>query len=253
VEAIAVRSDSTGLARARWTLGAKTGTQHLRAHVGTSESRVRPAVVTVSALAGAPAEIIVASGDRQLATAGSALPKSIVIRVVDAAGNGAAAMNVVLSPSGGQLSDSSVVTDSLGFARSRWTLGRVAGEYTLGAHVEGLAKSKKITARATASSVANISFDEAPARKGVPPRERRLIAIVTDVYGNPIADSPVSFAVKSGAVRPVRAVTDAKGRVAVTWTLSAAPSEQTLTGRVRGKDVSGAYVATVTPVAKRSR
>jgi hypothetical protein len=253
VEAIAARSDSAGLVRARWTLGSKTGTQHLRAHVGAGENRIRPAIVTASALAGAPANIIVASGDQQLATAGSALPKSIVIRVVDAAGNGAAAMTVVLSPSGGQLSDTSLVTDSLGFARSRWTLGRVAGAYTLGAHVEGLTKSKKITARATSASVANLSFDEAPPRKGVSSRERRLTAIVTDVYGNPIADSPVSFAVKSGAVKPVRAVTDAKGRVPVTWTLSAAPSEQTLTGRVRGKDVSGAYVAAVTPVVKSKR
>jgi hypothetical protein len=253
VEAIAARSDSAGLVRARWTRGSKTGTQHLRAHVGAGENRIRPAIVTASALAGAPANIIVASGDQQLATAGSALPKSIVIRVVDAAGNGAAAMTVVLSPSGGQLSDTSLVTDSLGFARSRWTLGRVAGAYTLGAHVEGLTKSKKITARATSASVANLSFDEAPPRKGVSSRERRLTAIVTDVYGNPIADSPVSFAVKSGAVKPVRAVTDAKGRVPVTWTLSAAPSEQTLTGRVRGKDVSGAYVAAVTPVVKSKR
>ena len=86
--------------------------------------------------------------------------------------------------------------------------------------------------------------------KGAPAGTRRLIAIVTDIYGNPIADSPVSLSVKSGVVKPVRAVTDAKGRVGVTWTLSSAAGEQTLTGRVRGADVSGQYITTLKTASK---
>jgi hypothetical protein len=251
VEAIGMRSDSAGVARARWTLGPRTGTQHVRAYIGAAESRVPPTTVTATALAGAPATIIVVSGDRQQAAAGVVLPKSIVLRVVDAEGNGAAGVSVVLSPSGGQLTDTSLVTDSLGGIRLRWTLGRVAGEYTVGAHVGGLTKSVKVTARASAAGAANISFDDVPSTRQAASRERKLTAIVTDVYGNPIADSPVAFSVKSGAVRPVRAMTDAKGRVAVTWTLSAAPSEQTLTGRVRGTDVTGAYIAAVKSVVAK--
>jgi adhesin/invasin len=244
VEATAIRSDSAGVAQARWTLGAKTGRQRLRAYVGAAESHIPPIALTAVALAGAPASVVIEGGDRQQAAAGARLQKSIALRVVDAAGNGAADVPVVLSPSGGQLSDTAIVTDSLGAVRVRWTMGKVAGEYTLGAHVAGITKPVKVTARATAASAANLSFDDAPAGRGLPARDRRFIAIVTDVYGNPIADAPVSFAVKSGAVRPARAVTDAKGRVTVTWTLSATPSEQTLTGRVRGSDVRGAYVAT---------
>ena len=246
VEAIAGRTDSTGVARARWTLGAKTGSQRLRAYVGSGESRIPPATMTAMALAGPAANMVILSGDRQRAAVGKALAQPIVLRVVDAAGNGAADVPVVLSPSGGQLADTALVSDSLGFVRTRWTMGRVAGDYTLAAHIDGVKKLVKVTAKATAAKAANLSFDDAPAGKGTPARTRKLIAIVTDIYGNPVAESPVTFTAKSGAVRPGRAVTDAKGRVALSWTMSTAPGEQTLKGSVRGTDVTGAYVAPAT-------
>jgi hypothetical protein len=243
VDAIGLRTDSTGIARARWTLGAKTGAQRLRVYVGSSETRLPPTTLTAVALAGAAANMIVVSGDRQHAAAGAQLPQAVVLRVVDAAGNGAAEVPVVLSPSGGQLADTALVTDSLGFVKTRWTMGRVASDYTLAAHSDGVKKLVKLSARATAASAANLSFDDAhPARGSVSMKARKLIAIVTDVYGNPVADAPVSFTANSGAVSPARAVTDAKGRVALTWTMSTAPGEQTLKGRVRGTDVIGAYV-----------
>jgi hypothetical protein len=52
----------------------------------------------------------------------------------------------------------------------------------------------------------------------------------------------VNFSVKSGAVTPARAVTDAKGRVTLRWLLGAKQGEQTLNGSVRNSDVRGAYV-----------
>jgi adhesin/invasin len=242
LEVVAARSDSAGIARARWTLGARTGAQQVRAFIGAAESRIPPAIIKAVALAGVPANIVVVSGDRQRAPAGVQLAKPIVLRVVDAAGNGAADVQMVLSPSGGQLTDTSLVTDSLGYARLRWTMGRVATEYSLAAHVGGITKPTKLTAKATAAAPANLSFDDVASSKG---SARKLVAIVTDIYGNPIADSPVGFTVKAGAVTPARAVTDAKGRVMLTWTMSTTATEQTLTGNVRGSDVKGAYVATV--------
>ena len=241
-EAITTRTDSTGIARARWTLGAKTGTQRLRAYVGSAESRLAPATLTATALAGTPANMVIVSGDKQRAAAGVELAQPIVLRVVDAAGNGAAEVSVVLSPSGGQLGDTTLVTDSLGLVKTRWTMGRVAGEYTVAAHTQGIKKLIKLSARATAARAANLSFDDAPPAKGATSKTRKLAAIVTDVYGNPVADSPVAFTVKAGTVSPSRAVTDAKGRVMLSWTLSSTPGEQTLKGSVRGTDVTGAYV-----------
>jgi hypothetical protein len=80
-----------------------------------------------------------------------------------------------------------------------------------------------------------------------------LLAVVTDVYGNPVPDVRVNFSVKSGTVTPARAVSDAKGRASLVWKLGSKSGEQTLTGVVRGTDVTGEYVTQVgvrEPIAK---
>jgi hypothetical protein len=243
VQAGDARTDSTGVARARWTLAVKTGRQHLRVFVGAADSRIAPTMIAATALAGAPANIVVMSGDRQRGTVGNALSKSIVFRVLDAAGNAAADVPVALSLSAGAVDDSALVTDSLGLVKTRWTMGRTAGEHALAARVTGLKKPFKVSAYAAAGQPANLAFDDAPPVKNARPHSRHLIALVTDIYGNPVADTPVSFSVKSGVVTPTRAVTDARGRVALSWMMGTSTSELTLKGAVRGTDVTGAYVA----------
>jgi hypothetical protein len=244
VDAMNARTDSVGIAHARWTLSSKTGTQHLHALVGGLGSHVPPTVLGAVALSGPAAKMLVVSGDRQHASAGKKLGEPIVLRVVDANGNGAADVPVVLSLSGGDVQDTSLVTDSLGFAKTHWIMGNAAGDYTLAAHVDGLKKLLKVSAHATAAAPANLSFDDAPAGKAVR-GTRRLVALVTDIYGNPVAEAPVTFNVKSGAVSPTRAVTDAHGHVMVRWMVGAGSSNQTLKGTVRGTDVTGAYVSQI--------
>jgi hypothetical protein len=75
----------------------------------------------------------------------------------------------------------------------------------------------------------------------------RLSALATDLYGNPVPDARVNFSVKSGTVTPGRAVSDPKGRAALTWKLGSKTGEQTLKGVVRGTDVAGEYVTQVGP------
>ena len=248
-EAVSARTDSMGIARAHWTLGNRTGMQRLRAYVGASSGgqMIPPATVSVTALAGSAAKVDVVSGDRQRAAAGSALSKPIVIRVSDANGNGAADVAVVLSPSGGAIADSSLRTDSLGFVRTRWTMGHSAGDYALAVHVDGIKQLLKIVAHATPAAAANLTFEDAPADKSARSKTKRLYAVVTDLYGNPVPDAAVTLSVKSGIVTPARAVTDSKGRVAVRWTPGAGKGELTLRGLIRGTDVAGAYV-TESPV-----
>jgi hypothetical protein len=90
-----------------------------------------------------------------------------------------------------------------------------------------------------------LSFDDAPAAKDARPNARRIIATVTDIYGNPVADAAVSFLAKDGAVSPTRAVTDDRGRVSLSWMTGGSAGEQTLRGIVRGTDVAGAFVAQI--------
>jgi adhesin/invasin len=248
IEALAPRTDSVGVARAIWTLSPKTGTQRVRAHVGAGPGlRIAPVTIEATALAGAPSRVVVVSGDNQRARVSTALAKPIAIRVVDADGNGVADVQVVLAPSAGTVPDTILKTDSLGNAKVRWTMSRSATVHSLALHVTELEKLPKVTARATPAAAANLSFDDAPqtGEKATRSRTKRLFALVTDIYGNPVPDAPVTFSVRSGTVTPGRAITDATGRVAVRWTLSAAAGEQTLRGAVRGTDVRGAYVIQV--------
>ena len=240
------RSDSVGVARALWTLGPKTGTQRLRAQVGSGhgKSAVPPVTLHATSLAGAPVGLVVVSGDDQRGAAGAKLAKTIVLKVVDAAGNGVADAELELSPSAGSVPDTVVHTDSDGIARFWWTLGQSAGEHALGVHLDGMSKLLKLSALAVPAAPANLSFDDAPSDgKSTRAKGKRLVALVTDEFGNPVPNARVSFSTHSGAVTPSRAVTDTHGRVSVTWTRSTKPGEQVLTGAVQGTDVRGSFTS----------
>jgi Big-like domain-containing protein len=242
--ALDARSDSVGLARALWTLGPKTGTQRLRAQVGSGhgKSAVPPATIRATALAGAPVGVIVLSGDEQRGSAGSTLPKAVILKVVDATGNGVADTELELSPSAGSIPDTVVHTDSSGVARVRWTMGRAAGEHTMAVHLDGVEKLLKLSAMAAPAAAANLTFDDAPGEsKGTHGKVKRLIALVTDAYGNPVPNARVSFTTHSGSVSPGRAVTDSHGKVKVSWTRGSQSGEQTLIGSVHGTDVRGSF------------
>lgn len=244
------RTDSLGIATVRWTLARKTGTQRLRAQIGLGPGLgIPPVTISALAQAGAPSTVAAISGDNQKAAAGAKLPKPLVFRVADATGSGVGGATLSLSPSGGELADTALRTDSTGTARTTWTLGHSAGDYSLGVHVDGIKKLLRVAAKATPAAAANLAFDDVPADKKQRDalKVRRLYALVTDVYGNPVPDARVNFSVKSGVVTPTRAVSDVKGRAALTWKPGSKTGEQTLKGTVRGTDVTGEYLLQVGP------
>jgi len=239
------RTDSLGVASARWVLAKKTGAQRLRAQVGVASGLgISPVTLSATALAGAATAVTATAGDKQTAAAGADLSKPIALRVVDLNGSGVGGAALTITASGGTLSDTAITTDSLGNGKVRWTMGHLAGDYSLSVHVEGVKKLLKVTARATPASPANLAFDDAPGEKRSrdAAKTKKLYAVVTDVYGNPVPDARVNFSTKAGVVTPARAVSDAKGRAAVTWKLGAKPGEQILKGFVKGTDVIGEYV-----------
>ncbi|HXG70867.1 MAG TPA: Ig-like domain-containing protein [Gemmatimonadaceae bacterium] len=248
------RTDSAGVSNVRWTLSKRTGTQRLTAQVGgvQSERAVPPVTITARAVAGSPAAIVVIGGDGQQGAVGLLLASPLIIRVVDSNGSGVDAATILLSPSGGSLPDTVMRTDSLGLAELRWTLGRSAGMYTVAAHTDGVKKLTKLSARATAAEPANLSFDDVGTenkRGKRAARGKKVYALVTDVYGNPVPDRKVSFAATAGTVTPARAVTDSRGRVALTWLTGTKTGEQSLSGSVRDSDVRGSYVTLVSKPA----
>jgi hypothetical protein len=247
VETLSARTDSLGEARANWTLGPNAGTQRLRVHVGTGRS-VPPLTVTASALSGKAARLTLVGGDNQRARAGAELARPITIRVTDRTANPVAGATLSLTASAGSVADTMIQTDSLGLAATRWSMGRTAGPQTLTVRVDTAVPPLRVTARALPGAAANLSFLEPPvegqAGRALP---GKIVAVVTDVYGNPVPDAIVSFMTRSGGVAPSRAAADTAGRVRATWTLGAQPGEQALGASVRGSDVEAKLVLQAIP------
>jgi hypothetical protein len=136
-----------------------------------------------------------------------------------------------------------IQTDSVGLVSTRWTMGRTAGPQTLTVRVDTAVPPLRVTARALPGAAANLSFLEPPVEgpvgRALP---EKIVAVVTDVYGNPVPDAVVSFATRSGGVTPTRAAADTAGRVSATWTLGAQPGEQALSAFVRASDVEAKLV-----------
>ena len=237
-QGLTVRTDSAGEARARWVLGGRAGTQHVRAQVGTGRS-VPPLVISATALPGAPHGVTVVSGDHQEGRVGAELPKSVVLRVVDSTGNPVADVPLALAISAGALADSAVRTDSTGKVSLRWRLGRDMGSYTLSARVAGNDHTSPavVTAKANPGAPELLTLDESSAKGNRRALERSIVAIVKDVYGNPIPDAALRFTTTTGAVSPASVVSDTKGRARVTWKLSPNAIEHQLTASVRGSDL----------------
>ncbi|HEX7981654.1 MAG TPA: Ig-like domain-containing protein [Gemmatimonadaceae bacterium] len=239
VEPLAPRTDSAGIARARWTLGRAAGVQRLRAQVGAARGggAIPPVTISATALAGAAARMVVVAGDRQHGTVGAPLRKPIVVRVLDAAGNGVADAALVVAVGSGTLPDSLVRTDASGGVALNWTLGRAAGSQTLGVHLDELKESLHVVALAQPGAAANLVFDEV---RGAPASasKRKLVATVTDLYGNPVPNAKLGLTAKGGHVSPARAVSDGRGTVSLTWTPG---SGAALSGAIAGTDVRETY------------
>ena len=246
VEPLASRTDSAGEARAHWTLGPDAGTQRVRMYVGIAR-RVPPITITASALAGMPARLALVGGDDQRARVGGGLAKPIMVRVTDRSSNPVAGATLRLTASAGSVADTALETDSLGVASTRWTMGRTAGAQTLVIRVDSV-PPLRVNARAMPGAPANLSFHEPPVEghvgRALP---AKVVAVVTDVYGNPVPDAVVSFVTRSGSVSPSRAAADTAGHVRVSWTLGAQLGEQALTGFVRGSDVEAKLVLQAVP------
>ena len=145
-------TNANGEASSNWTLGPAAGLQQLRARAtGGAAPADLSVAINATASASAAAAIEAVSGGGQSATAGSTLPDSLIVRVVDAAQNPVAGIAVAWTVTGGgTVSEASTVTGANGRAGVRRTLGATAGPQTTVATVNGLAGSP-VTFSATAT------------------------------------------------------------------------------------------------------
>jgi hypothetical protein len=237
------RTDSLGEARAAWTLGPRAGAQRARVQVGNPRT-LPPFLITARATAGDPAKARIAAGSGQRGPAGMTLAKEIVITAEDSLGNGVASVLVRARPADGAVADSVVPTDSAGRARFHWTLGRRAGPQRLELRATGVDSVLVVSARATPLAAANVAF-QSPPTTATPGRATPVTVLVTDAYGNPVADAPVTFSAAAGTLSASRVMTDDQGRATARWTPAAAVGERVLTAVVRGTTIRTTHTVRV--------
>lgn len=245
--AVESRTDSLGEARARWTLGPRSGTQRAYVQVGSARTVPRFAV-SATAQAGKAVKAAIVNTTKLEGSVGKVLRPAVEVRVTDRAGNEVPGVPVTLVPASGTVRDSVLTTDSTGRARIAWTLGRTAGVQQLTVRVEGIDRPLQVTAWVNAAGPANLAF--ATPKPGMANRAVQSLDIdLTDAYGNPVADQPVVFSTKFGSVSPARVMTDAKGRAHTRWTPASKVGKRTLVAAVRGTAARATFVLEPPPAA----
>ena len=130
-------TNNDGIASTSWTLGAAPGTNTLQASI---PGGIPAVTFTATAATAPPTSIFVNAGDKQSATAGSAVAVAPSVKVTDADGLGVPGVSVAfaVTSGGGSIEISNGVTNVQGIATvGSWTLG--AGPNSLTASVPGLA------------------------------------------------------------------------------------------------------------------
>ena len=249
VEPLDTRTDSAGEARARWVLGPRAGVQRVRVQVGNPRT-VPPVTITARATPGAPARLVVVSGQGQAGTVGARLSKAVILGVRDASGNGVPGVPVAVKVLQGTVTDSAPVTDSTGHVAIRWDLSRQVGAHGIELRVTGVDTVVRATARARPGSAVNVSFRDPPSR-GTAGVRMRLAALVTDAYGNPVPNTVVVFSANAGALTAARVATDSAGAALTRWTPAAVPPEQTLVATIRGTSIKATRAMAVSPPARK--
>jgi hypothetical protein len=174
-----------------------------------------------------PARIIVLAGADQTAVAGAELV-SPQIRVVDADSRAVPGITVhwTITAGDGTVEPASSVTDGIGRAQARWTLGSTVGGHVLRIAVAGV---EPVLLQAHATAGAPVSLEKVLGDGQVAKVATRLplspTIVLRDALGNPCPNIVVWFHVAAGGgwAADIFLRSDANGRVRATWYLGPTP------------------------------
>ncbi len=229
-------TDSEGLAKAEWVLGATLGLQAVTASVAGVDTTLR-----FEAEAG-PAEaqrIEAQSGDQQEAPVGSELPNPLVVLVTDPFGNPVENVQVEWSAENGSVDPNSSSTGPDGRASTNWVLGSGLGQQSASAS-SGLLNGSPVTftATAVAGSPNDLVIVSGNGQSGPPGQElsQPLVVRLVDGDGNGVPNRAVTWVIGAGggSVAPATSTTNGSGEAEARWTLGAASGGNTLSAVVSG-------------------
>ncbi len=188
-----------------------------------------------------PALIEVVQGNGQLGSAGSPLEDSLVVRLLDQAGNGIPDRQVtwLVSAGGGTATPVTDTTNQAGLASSEWTLGPAAGTNTLDAVISDVGS---VTFTATAGGAGGSSPSASRSTVSADPTSievesgiSTIRVTVRDAVGTPIAGAIVTLEA-SGAGNTLTQPSEATDRdgVAIGSLRSSVPGTKDVAATVNG-------------------
>lgn len=125
VDSASVKTDANGEARVKWALG-PGASQALQATV----SALEPMRVTATGIL--PSDIVIAQGNNQAAKVSLGLLNPVVVRVIG--GNNvpmdSITVSVQITSGGGAITPQSIMTNAVGEATVKWTMGPISGTNT---------------------------------------------------------------------------------------------------------------------------
>jgi protocatechuate 3,4-dioxygenase beta subunit len=201
-----------------------------------------PAVFVETSVPGPPANIAVAGGNSQSATAATQLPQPLLVLVADHFGNPVPNVSVSFSDAGTGgtfYNPNPGVTGASGTAAQTYLLPSIAGTITITAAANGVANPALFNETAGAGNAASIAITSGnnqftTAGTQLP---TNLTVLVTDQYNNPVAGVTVSFddGGAGGAFsNPNPGVTDNTGSSTQIYTVPQNPGTVTITAVATG-------------------
>jgi hypothetical protein len=240
-----VQTDSTGAASAMsWMLGTRSGAQAVTA---TAAGLVgSPAVFTVQAFPGPPAQLTPLAGDGQTGLTREILPVAPGVVAEDVYGNPVATTAITFSvpAGGGRVDFPSATTDALGRAYAgKWRLGPLPGVQSLIATSTAVPQAA-YTLTATATQPPPVSMTATggtgqSVRAGAASRIPLAVQLV-DARGYGVPAASVDFAVSAGggSIQPSTVLSDSGGVArGAGWVLGAGAN--TITATVAAPPLAG--------------
>lgn len=236
VSPAASQTNAQGMAKTRWTLGARLDVPH---SVTATAGTLPPATFGVTATVPSTATMVKVAGDGASAPVGTEAPESLAVRVQLADGHVVAGVQVswTVSGGGGSIAPDAPVTQADGIARTRLTLGNAAGPTVIVASVTGLTPVQ-FTVTATPGPPASLTKISGDGQQGTAgqPLAQPIVVRLTDQFSNVISGVTVGWQVFSGggSVTASSSATDATGNTSVGWTLGSTAGVNQVTASVPG-------------------
>jgi len=184
-----------------------------------------------------PSTITVSTGNNQVGAAGTALPESLAVIVRDQGGAVLPGVSVAfaVTAGGGSVSPASRVTDALGVAKTRRTLGPNAGTQTATASAGNAtpAQFSAISQINGAVNIANTTTGPLTDTVGAIKAES-LVVLVTDQSATPVQGVTVAWTSVGGSVSAASVPTSAAGLSKVRFTYGSAAIAQSAQATVTG-------------------